>query len=236
MRILLVEDDVRFRETLARGLREHSYAVDVVGDGRAALDLAAGRDFDAIVLDVMLPMVDGIAVCERLRRAGSHAPVLMLTARDSVRDKIAGLDAGADDYLTKPFDFHELLARLRALQRRQARVLPAEIRVADLYVDTRSQTVRRGGREVALTAKEYAVLEFLARNAGRVLRRAEIHGHVWDDQHDPSSNSLEVYVARLRRKVDKPDDRPLIHTRRGVGYFLADPAAIRSENADASVD
>jgi two-component system copper resistance phosphate regulon response regulator CusR len=212
-------------------LREHAYAVDVVGDGRAALERAKARDYDAIVLDVMLPEVDGIEVCDGLRRTGCHAPVLMLTARDGVRDRIAGLDSGADDYLTKPFDFHELLARLRALLRRQSLVLPSEIRVADLCVDTRSQTVRRGERVIALTAKEYSCLEFLARNAGRVLTRAEIHGHVWDDQHDPSSNSLEVYVARLRRKVDTGTDVPLIHTRRGVGYVLADQSVSRAEGS-----
>jgi two-component system copper resistance phosphate regulon response regulator CusR len=220
MRILLVEDDRTFGETLARGLREHSYVVDVAGDGDSSLDQIAVNDYDAIVLDVMLPGMDGLAVCKRLRCEGGHMPVLMLTARDAVSDRIEGLDAGADDYLTKPFDFHELLARLRALLRRRGEVLPAEIEVADLVVDTRRQTARRGGRAIPLTTKEYTFLEYLARNAGRVVSRADISAHVWDSNHDPLSNSLEVYVGRLRRKVDGGAATPLIHTRRGAGYLL----------------
>ena len=224
MRILLAEDDRQLREAIARGLREASYAVDDAADGERALFLAAVNDYDAIILDVVLPGRDGLQVCRELRRKGSHAPILMLTARDTVEDKITGLDAGADDYLTKPFDFGELLARLRALVRRRGEVLPAELSVADLVVDTRRHTARRGQREVTLTSKEYALLEHLVRNAGRIVTRTEINAHVWDDNHDPFSNLIDVYVSRLRRKVDGGERVALISTRRGVGYMIAAPA------------
>ena len=182
-----------------------------------AVYLAAINDYDAIVLDVVLPVHDGIEVCREIRRKGSHAPILMLTARDTVDDKILGLDAGADDYLTKPFDFGELLARLRALVRRRGDVLPGELSVADLVVDTRRHSAKRGNREIVLTTKEYALLEHLVRNAGRIVTRAEINAHVWDDNHDPFSNLIDVYVSRLRRKVDGGERVALISTRRGVG-------------------
>jgi two-component system copper resistance phosphate regulon response regulator CusR len=219
MRLLLAEDDHYLCAMLSKGLREHAYAVDVVMDGQAAVAQAALNDYDILVLDVMLPKRDGFAVCRELRRRGSAAPVLMLTARDAVEDKVEGLDAGADDYLAKPFEFAELLARLRALLRRAKEVRSAEIVVADLLVDTTSQTVRRGGALLPLTTKEYTLLEYLARNAGRVVGRAEISAHVWDENHDPGSNALEVCIARLRRKVDR-GGAPLIHTRRGAGYLL----------------
>lgn len=222
MRVLLAEDDPRLGATLAKGLREHAYAVDLVSDGDAAVMQVAVNEYDVVILDVLMPKRDGYAVCRELRRRGLHVPVLMLTARDATEDKIAGLDAGADDYLTKPFDFGELLARLRALLRRRGDVLPSVIQVADLVVDTHAQTATRAGRPLALTTKEYTFLEFLARNAGRVVSRAEIAGHVWDDNHDPFTNAIEVYVTRLRRKVDAGAARPLIHTRRGAGYVLAD--------------
>lgn len=221
MRLLLAEDDTQLGRTLARGLREHAYAVDVVTDGAAALYQAAVNDYDIIVLDVMMPRKDGFAVCRELRERDNRTPVLMLTARDTVADRIAGLDSGGDDYLPKPFAFDELLARLRALLRRGHELLPSEIIVDDLAVDTRAQTVRRNGRLLPLTTKEYALLEFLARNAGRVVGREAICAHVWDDNHDPFSNAIEVYINRLRRKVDTPGDEPLIHTRRGAGYLLA---------------
>ena len=225
MRILLAEDDRQLRESIARGLREASYAVDDAPDGGKALFLAAVNDYDAIILDVVLPVRDGFDVCREIRRKGVHAPILMLTARDSVDDKITGLDAGADDYLTKPFDFGELLARLRALVRRRGDVLPMELTVGDLVVDTKKHLARRRDRVIELTTKEYALLEHLVRNAGRIVTRSEINGHVWDDNHDAFSNLIDVYVSRLRRKVDGGEPTPLISTRRGVGYMISAPNA-----------
>jgi two-component system copper resistance phosphate regulon response regulator CusR len=206
--------------SLAKGLREEAYAVDVATDGDAAVYQAAVNPYDAIVLDVMLPGRDGFAVCRELRQRGLSTPVLMLTARDAVRDRITGLDTGADDYLTKPFEFGELLARLRALLRRGPALAPAVLRVADLELDTHAQRATRAGRDIALTTREYALLEFLARNAGRVVGRAEISDHVWDDHYDPFSNLIESYINRLRRKLDVPGLPPLIQTRRGAGYVL----------------
>ncbi len=220
VRVLLAEDDVYLSAMLAKGLREHAYAVDVAADGDAALYQAAVNEYDLIILDVLMPGRDGFAVCRELRQRGGTMPVLMLTARDAVSDRIEGLDAGADDYLAKPFDFSELLARMRALLRRAREVRPEEITIGDLVVDTRGQVARRSGRVLALTTKEYALLEYLAQNAGRVVGRADICAHVWDDNHDPFSNAIEVYIGRLRRKVDG-DGSPLIHTRRGAGYLLS---------------
>jgi DNA-binding response OmpR family regulator len=225
MRILLVEDDPVIASSLSKGLREEAYAVDVATDGDAAVYQAAVNPYDAVVLDVMLPKQDGFAVCRELRRRGLATPVLMLTARDAVTDRIAGLDTGADDYLTKPFELGELLARLRALLRRGPALTAAVLRVADLELDTRGQRASRAGRAVALTTREYALLEFLARNAGRVVGRAEISDHVWDDRYDPFSNLIESYINRLRRKLDAPGLAPLIHTRRGAGYVLGDTPA-----------
>ena len=222
MRILLVEDDVVIAASLGKGLREEAYAVDIATDGDAAIYQAAVNPYDAIVLDVMLPRRDGFAVCRELRRRGLTVPVLMLTARDAVGDRVAGLDAGADDYLTKPFALEELLARLRALLRRGPALAPTVLRVADLELESRGQRVTRAGRSLSLTAREYALLEFLVRNAGRVVGRAEISEHVWDDRYDPFSNLIESYINRLRNKIDTPELRPLIHTRRGAGYLLAD--------------
>jgi two-component system copper resistance phosphate regulon response regulator CusR len=221
MRILLVEDEPDAARALAKGLREQTYAVDVVGDGEAACYQAAIADYDAIVLDVLLPLKDGLSVCRQLRHEGAAVPILMLTARDSVEARIEGLDSGADDYLTKPFAFGELLARLRALIRRGARApLPDLLRIATLELDTRAHRVLKRGREVPLTAREYALLEFLARHAGEVVGRAEISEHVWDENYDPFSNVIEVYVRRLRRKLDDPGSPSLIRTRRGEGYAL----------------
>jgi two-component system copper resistance phosphate regulon response regulator CusR len=224
MRILLVEDEPDAARMVAKGLREHAYAVDVVGDGEAACFQAAVNDYDAIVLDLLLPGKDGIEVCRQLRRDGASMPIVMLTARDSVDARIAGLDSGADDYLVKPFAFQELLARLRAVARRGARPLLAErLRVGDLELDTRAHRLERGGREIPLTAREYALLEYLARRRGEVVGRAEIAEHVWDDSYEPFSNVIEVYVRRLRHKLDVPGRPSLIRTRRGEGYVLAAP-------------
>ena len=222
MRILVVEDDPRLQALIARGLREESYAVDTVENGHEAITQAAVNSYDAIVLDVMLPGLDGLQVVQRLRERRIHTPVLMLTARDTVADRIAGLDAGADDYLVKPFDFGELLARIRALLRRPEAVQPMRVQVADLEIDMQAHTVHRSGVALTLTAKEYALLELLARHAGHVVSRADIVAHVWDDNHDPFSNAVEVYVNRLRGKIDREPFTPLLHTRRGAGYILTD--------------
>ncbi|HEY0404951.1 MAG TPA: response regulator transcription factor [Pyrinomonadaceae bacterium] len=220
MRLLLVEDEVRMARFIARGLREQAYAVDLAANGEDALYQAAINAYDAIILDVMIPKKDGFAVCRELRAAGSRVPVLMLTARDAVEDRINGLDMGADDYLTKPFEFGELLARLRALLRRGSELSATVINIADLTIDTRGQQARRAASPINLTTKEYALLEYLARHSGRVIGREEIAEHVWDETFDPFSNLIEVYINRLRRKVDEPFGAPLIHTRRGAGYVL----------------
>jgi DNA-binding response OmpR family regulator len=221
MRILLVEDEPDAARMIAKGLREQAYAVDVVGDGEAALFQAAVADYDAIVLDVLLPRADGLAVCRQLRHEGRTVPTLMLTARDSVEARIAGLDSGADDYLVKPFALGELLARLRALIRRGARpLLPESLHVGEVEVDTRAHRVLKRGRAVPLTAREYALLEYLARRAGEVVGRAEIAEHVWDETYDAFSNVIEVYVRRLRRKLDDAGGESIIRTRRGEGYQL----------------
>jgi DNA-binding response OmpR family regulator len=225
MRILLVEDEPDAARLLARGLREQSYAVDIAADGEAALAQAHLNDYDLIILDVMLPRKDGLAVCRELRATGSTVPILMLTARDAVEDRIAGLDRGADDYLVKPFDFHELLARMRALLRRGPALSDETITVADLSVDTRARRVMRAGKLIELTAKEYALIEYLARRAGEVVGRADIAEHVWDERFDPFSNLIEVYVQRLRRKIDGEHDLKLIRTKRGAGYVLTDEVA-----------
>lgn len=206
---------------LAKGLREESYAVDIAGDGETALGQAYLNDYDLIILDVMLPDRDGFEVCRELRANGSAVPILMLTARDAVEDRVEGLNTGADDYLVKPFDFDELLARMRALLRRVPALLPEVITVADLAIDTRAQQVSRAGKPVELTRKEYALLEYLARHVNEVVSRADIAEHVWDESYDPFSKVIEVFIQRLRRKID--EDRPvkLIRTRRGAGYMLS---------------
>jgi len=224
MRVLLVEDDSRIARFVAKGLREQTYAVDVSTTGEDALYQAAINAYDLVILDVMIPAPDGFAVCKELRKSGKRMPILMLTARDAVEDRIAGLDHGADDYLTKPFEFGELLARLRALLRRTGELRPPEIVIADLVVDTVGQRVSRAGKTMSFTAKEYALIEFLARNSGRVVGRAEIAEHVWDEEFDPFSNLIEVYVNRIRRKIDAPPHKTLLHTRRGAGYVLSTEA------------
>jgi len=221
MRILLVEDELHAAEMLAKGLREQAYAVDVAGDGESALEAALVTPYDAIVLDWMLPRKSGYDVCRELRATGNSVPILMLTARDAVDDRIAGLDAGADDYLVKPFHYRELLARLRALRRRGNVFSPDLVSVGDLEVDSRSHVVRRAGAQIELTAKEFALLEFLARRAGEVVGRAEISEHVWANTYDPFSNLIEVYVQRLRRKLGDSGPKRLIRTRRGEGYILS---------------
>jgi len=221
MRVLLVEDEPRAAEVLAKGLREQAYAVDLAADGDAAVFQAATTDYDALILDVMLPLRDGLAVCRSIRQSGSAVPILMVTARDAVEARIAGLDAGADDYLIKPFDFGELLARLRAVIRRGRQpLLPEQVAIGPLALETRARHASIGGRELALTAKEYALLEYLARRAGDVVSRADIAEHVWDERYDPLSNVVDVYIQRLRRKLEDAGAPSLIRTRRGEGYQL----------------
>jgi two-component system copper resistance phosphate regulon response regulator CusR len=222
VRLLLVEDEPSAAQVLAGGLREHAYAVDVAADGEAAVFQAGTTDYDAVILDVMLPLKDGFAVCRAIRESGSPVPILMVTARDAVEARIEGLDSGADDYLVKPFDFRELLARLRALIRRgRGPLLPERLRLGPLTLETRSHRAWMRQRELALTAKEYALLEYLAHRAGDVVSRADIAEHVWDEHYDPLSNVVDVYVQRLRRKLDRPGAESLIRTRRGEGYQLA---------------
>lgn len=220
MRILLVEDEPSAAKILTKGLRERGFAVDVARDGVDATYKACINDYDLVILDVMLPRKDGLEVCNELRAKGAQMPVLMLTARDAIEDRIAGLDSGADDYLTKPFDYRELLARIRALLRRGPTRHVDSIEVADLRIDLQVRRATRGGCSLQLTAKEYSLLEYLARRVGELVTRTEISEHVWDETFDPFSNLIEVYVQRLRRKVDAGHPIKLIRTRRGEGYVL----------------
>jgi DNA-binding response OmpR family regulator len=220
MRVLLVEDDPTLGDSVSAYLRRSGYAVDLATSGEQALGSLARAPYDAIVLDLGLPGVDGLHVCRRLRAAGRQTRVLMATARDAVEDRVLGLDSGADDYLVKPYALPELVARLRALLRRPADAVDVELRVADLALDTRARRARRGAREIELTTKEFAVLETLMRHPGAVLTRERISEHAWDANYDPASNVIDVYVARLRRKIDGPGEPPLLETVRGAGYRL----------------
>jgi two-component system copper resistance phosphate regulon response regulator CusR len=221
MRILVVEDERVAADVLAKGLREHAYAVDVASDGPGALEHAGANDYDLIILDILLPRINGIEVCRRLRTEGQAVPILMLTARGGPDQRVEGLDVGADDYLPKPYHFPELLARIRALLRRGPALAPSVLSCQDLGIDTRARRVERAGRIIPLTAKEYALLEYLLRRQGDVVGRADIAEHVWDDSFDPMSNLIEVYIQRLRRKIDDGHAVKLIHTRRGAGYSIA---------------
>ena len=223
MRILFAEDDRQLRASVARGLREALYTVEQAGTGAQAVALAESQAYDAVILDVLLPEPDGIAVCRAIRAAGLRTPILMLTALDAVSHRIAGLDAGADDYLTKPFDFGELLARLRALIRRHQERPAPQIEIGDLSIDAQRRRVRRGSRDIDLTAKEYTFLLHLARNAGRVVSRAELMATVWDDARSTYSNIIDVYASRLRRKIDDEAEVSLFSTVRGAGFMLAAP-------------
>ena len=220
MRILLVEDERSAARMTSKGLREHGHAVDIAGDGASAVEQATAVTYDLVVLDLSLPIKNGLDVCRDLRSKGDAVPVLMLTARDAVEDRIVGLDAGADDYLTKPFHFGELLARVRALTRRRALpILPEHLECGPLTLNTRTQETWIDGQPVEFTAREYALLEYLCRKAGAVVSREELAEHVWDDRYDPCSNVIDVYVQRLRRKLDR-GPQSFIRTRRGAGYQL----------------
>src|SRR5450432_1973652 len=229
VRVLLVEDESRVAGFIARGLREQTYAVDIASDGEHALYQASVNEYDIVILDVLLPVKDGYEVCRELRAAGFRAPILMLTARDSVDDRVAGLDAGADDYLVKPFDFKELLARLRALLRRSGIPRPEVMQAADLSLNAASHAVTRAGRPIGLTAKEYALLEFLMLHQDRIVGREAIAQHVWDESFDAFTNVIDVYIKRLRAKLDAGGANRLIHTRRGEGYILTAKAELGDE-------
>jgi heavy metal response regulator len=220
MRILLVEDDKKVASFIRKGLEEEGYAVDVAADGEAGLFMGLDRLHDLIILDVMLPKKPGFQVLRELRQAKVATPVLMLTARDTVEDKVQGLDAGADDYLTKPFVFAELLARVRALLRRRAEARSPRLQVADLVLDPATRSVTRDGQPITLTNREFALLEYLMRNAGRVLTRTAITEHVWDYDFDSGTNVIDVYVNYLRKKIDAGHEPKLLHTVRGAGYVL----------------
>jgi two-component system, OmpR family, response regulator len=220
VRVLVAEDQLKMASLIRRGLVEEGYAVDVVPDGQEAVIRAAATEYDVIVLDVMLPKLDGFEVCRRVRANGVWSPVLMLTARDAVEDRVEGLDAGADDYLTKPFSFAELLARLRALSRRGPVERPALIEVGTLRLDPSTRRVWRSGQEIALSAKEFALLETFMRRPGQVLDRFELLEHVWDYAYENRSNVVDVYVRYLREKVDRPFGVASIETVRGAGYRL----------------
>ncbi len=220
MRALVVEDDRRISQFIEKGLREASYAVDVADDGDTGLRMALAGGQDVIVLDLMLPGRDGFSILRSIRKAGVSTPVICLTARDGVDDRVRGLDLGADDYLAKPFSFTELLARLRALLRRGPALANNTVVVGDLTIDLVARRVERSGRRVDLSAREFALLECLGRSAGEVLSRTMLLDHVWDMNHDPMTNVVDVHINRLRRKIDHGFDHPLIHTIRGVGYVL----------------
>ena len=220
MRLLLIEDEEDAARMIAKGLRQESHAVDIAEDGESGLHKALSHPYDLIILDIRLPMKDGFTVCRELRQAGLQIPVLMLTASGAYEDRVSGLDLGADDYLVKPFDVNELFARVRALLRRKPLLQEPVIRVDTLEMNTRSRTVRRAGKFIRLTAKEYALLECLAREADTLLGRERISEQVWNESYDPFSNLIEEYIKRLRKKIDFEGQKPLIHARRGQGYIL----------------
>ena len=220
MRVLLIEDDVTIARLLKEGLEDESYAVDVANDGSEGYRTAVADDYDVIILDIMLPGMNGYEVCRALRNDGNKTPILMLTARDTERDIVEGLDTGADDYLAKPFSFDVLLARIRALLRRPNEKLEEILQVGDLKLDPSSKKVTRASQEINLTAKEYGVLEYLMRNKGKVLSKEQIISHVWDFDADVLPNNVELFIMFLRRKIDKPFKSKLIHTVSGFGYKL----------------
>jgi heavy metal response regulator len=220
MRILVIEDEKKVADFIRRGLKEEGYAVDLASDGEDGLFQAMEIAYDLILLDLMLPKLDGVSLCKRLRENNIQTPLIMLTAKDSVKDKVTGLDSGADDYLTKPFSFEELLARIRVLLRKDRNHQPARLKVSDLVLDLVSHKVWRGKEEIILTAKEYALMEFFMRNAGVVITRTMIAEHVWDINFDTFTNVIDVYINYLRNKIDKGQDKKLLHTVRGRGYIL----------------
>ena len=222
MKILVIEDEHRIANALKEGLEQESYAVDVAYDGEQGYLNASADSYDVILLDVMLPIMDGLTVCKKLRAEGNHTPVLMLTARDQVGDIVHGLDNGADDYLPKPFSFDVLLARIRALMRRPNDSIGEVFKVADLKLDPNARRVERAGKEIRLSSKEYAILEYLMRNNNKILSKDQIISHVWDFDSDILPNNVEVFINYLRAKIDKPFKKPLLHTVRGFGYRISE--------------
>ncbi len=220
MRILVIEDEKKIADFIRRGLKEEGYAADVACDGEEGHFLVSTNEYDLIILDVMLPKIDGITLCQRLRKEKFRVPIIMLTAKDTVKDKVLGLDSGADDYLTKPFDFDELLARIRAVLRKKDFPAPTKLQVADLALDLLSHKVTRQDQEIILTTKEYALLEYLIRNEGRVVTRTMISEHVWDINFDTDTNVIDVFINYLRKKIDQDHKKKLIHTIRGRGYMI----------------
>jgi len=220
MRILVVEDEKKIADFIKRGLREEGYAVDAAYDGEEGLFLAKTNEYDLILLDLMLPKIDGLSLCRKLKKEKVKAPVIMLTAKDTVKDKVMGLDSGADDYLTKPFAFEELLARIRAILRKQDSQTLSKLKIADLELDLLTHKVARAGKEIELTTKEYSLLEYLMRNEGVIVTRTMISEHVWDIDFDTFTNVIDVYINYLRNKIDSGFDKKLIHTVRGRGYTL----------------
>ncbi len=222
MRILIVEDEHRISAALKKGLEQESYAVDVAYDGNVGLDLAMGETYDLIILDRLLPGMDGIEICKLLREKNNHTPILLLTAKGQTEDKVEGLDAGADDYLVKPFAFEELLARIRALQRRPRESTGQVLELEDLSLDPKNFEVRRKGKNISLSSKEFALLEFLLRHSKRTVTKEEIISHIWDYDSDVLPNTVEVYIGYLRNKIDRPFKKKLINTIRGFGYRLGE--------------
>jgi len=220
MRILVIEDEVKIAQFIKRGLKEEGYAVDVAGDGEEGHFMLSSNDYDAIILDLMLPKIDGLTLCSTLRKEGNQTPIIMLTAKDTVKDKVKGLDSGADDYLPKPFAFEELLARVRVLLRKKDSRVQTQLKVDDLTLDLLTHKVTREGREIELTVKEYALLEYLMRNAGNIVTRTMISEHVWDINFDTFTNVIDVYINYLRNKIDSGFADKMIHTVRGKGYLL----------------
>lgn len=221
MRILVVEDEHKIAGAIKRGLELETYAVDVAYDGDEGLRTALAENYDLIILDRMLPgSMDGLEICKQLRKEGSHTPILLLTAKDQIRDRVAGLNAGADDYLVKPFAFEELLARIRALLRRPQDTTGTSLKVGDLTLNTVTYEVKRGATPIALSRREFALLEYLMRNAGRIIPKETIISHVWNFDADILPNTVEVYMGYLRNKIDKPFKTPLLQTARGFGYKL----------------
>ncbi len=222
MRILLVEDEHRIAHTIKKGLEQERYAVDLAYDGEQGFDLSMSEEYDLLILDLMLPKMDGMTLCKEIRKKDIHTPVLILTARGQIQDKVEGLDSGADDYLTKPFSFEELLARIRALIRRPKTISTTKLTVSDLALDPKLYTVVRSGKQIRLSSKEFALLEYLMRNSSKILSKEQIISHVWNYDADILPNTVEVYIRNLRNKIDKPfkDKKPLLETVRGFGYRI----------------
>ena len=220
MKILIVEDEKKVASFLKKGLEQEYYTVDVTHDGKAGLDLSLTEEYDLIILDIMLPLLDGITLLREIRNAKIDVPILMLTAKDSTEDKVEGLDSGADDYLAKPFALEELLARVRALVRRKEKVKNLLLLANDLSLDTQTHKVKRGDKEIILTPKEYSILEYLLRNKNHVVSRMKLTEHVYEYQFDPDTNVIDVYINKLRNKIDKDSDKPILHTIRGIGYMI----------------